>query len=182
MNLFVVVVLFSYFFFSSRRRHTRCALVTGGQTCALPIYVTDIVILVVAADDGIMAQTVEAIRHAKAARVPIIVACNKIDKPDADPARVRQELLQHDIVVEEMGGDVQVVDVSAKTKQGIDTLLEALLLQAEVLELTANPDRTAEGVVIEAKVVRGRGRRSEEHTSELQALMRITTADFRSQQ
>src|SRR3546814_18110414 len=119
--------------------------------------VTDIVILVVAADDGIMAHTVEAIRHAKAARVPIIVACNKIDKPDADPARVRQELLQHDIVVEEMGGDVQVVDVSAKTKQGIDTLLEALLLQAEVLELTANPDRTAEGVVIEAQVERGRG-------------------------
>ncbi|GHD40009.1 hypothetical protein GCM10017083_02800 [Thalassobaculum fulvum] len=119
--------------------------------------VTDIVILVVAADDGIMAQTVEAIRHAKAANVPVIVACNKIDKPDADPARVRQELLQHDIVVEEMGGDVQVVDVSAKTKQGIDTLLEAIMLQAEVLELKANPNRSAEGVVIEAKVERGRG-------------------------
>jgi len=119
--------------------------------------VTDIVILVVAADDGIMAQTVEAIRHAKAANVPIIVACNKIDKPDAEPARVRQELLQHNIVVEEMGGDVQVVDVSAKTKVGIDTLLEAIMLQAEVLELKANPDRSAEGVVIEAKVERGRG-------------------------
>ena len=119
--------------------------------------VTDIVILVVAADDGIMAQTVEAIRHAKAAGVPVIVACNKIDKPEADPARVRQELLQHDIVVEEMGGDVQVVDVSAKTRQGIDTLLEAIMLQAEVLELKANADRAAEGVVIEAKVERGRG-------------------------
>ncbi len=119
--------------------------------------VTDIVILVVAADDGIMAQTVEAIRHARAAKVPVIVACNKIDKPEADPARVRQELLQHDIVVEEMGGDVQVVDVSAKTRQGIDTLLEAIMLQAEVLELKANPDRPADGVVIEAKVERGRG-------------------------
>ena len=119
--------------------------------------VTDIVILVVAADDGIMAQTVEAIRHARAANVPVIVACNKIDKPEADPARVRQELLQHDIVVEEMGGDVQVVDVSAKTREGIDTLLEAIMLQTEVLELKANPDRPADGVVIEAKVERGRG-------------------------
>jgi translation initiation factor IF-2 len=119
--------------------------------------VTDIVILVVAADDGIMAQTIEAIRHAKAAKVPIIVACNKIDKPDSNPARVRQELLQHDLVVEELGGDVQIVDVSAKTKQGLDTLLEAIMLQAEVLELKANPTRPAEGVVVEAKVERGRG-------------------------
>ena len=119
--------------------------------------VTDIVILVVAADDGIMAQTVEAIRHAKAAEVPVIVAVNKIDKPDADPQRVRTELLQHEIVVEDMGGDVQTVDVSAITKEGIDTLLEAISLQAEVLELKANPDRSAAGVVVEAKVERGRG-------------------------
>lgn len=119
--------------------------------------VTDIVILVVAADDGIMAQTIEAIRHARAAGVPVIVAVNKIDKPDADPQRVRTELLQHEIVVEEMGGDVQAIDVSALTKQGLDTLLEAIALQAEVLELKANPDRAAAGVVIEAKVERGRG-------------------------
>jgi len=119
--------------------------------------VTDIVILVVAADDGIMAQTVEAIRHARAAGVPVIVAVNKIDKPDADPQRVRTELLQHEIVVEDMGGDVQAIDVSALTKQGLDTLLEAIALQAELLELKANPDRTAAGVVIEAKVERGRG-------------------------
>ncbi|WP_028796200.1 MULTISPECIES: translation initiation factor IF-2 [Thalassobaculum] len=119
--------------------------------------VTDIVILVVAADDGIMAQTVEAIRHARAAKVPVIVAVNKIDKPDADPQRVRTELLQHEIVVEDMGGDVQAIDVSALTKQGLDTLLEAIALQAEVLELKANPDRAATGVVIEAKVERGRG-------------------------
>ncbi|MDF1791761.1 MAG: translation initiation factor IF-2 [Thalassobaculaceae bacterium] len=119
--------------------------------------VTDIVILVVAADDGIMAQTVEAIRHARAAGVPVIVAVNKIDKPDADPQRVRTELLQHEIVVEEMGGDVQAINVSALTKEGLDTLLEAIALQAEVLELKANPDRAAAGVVIEAKVERGRG-------------------------
>ncbi len=119
--------------------------------------VTDIVVLVVAADDGIMAQTIEAIRHAKAAEVPVIVAVNKIDKPDADPQRVRTELLQHDIVVEDMGGDVQTVDVSAITKEGIDTLLEAISLQSEVLELKANPERSAAGVVVEAKVERGRG-------------------------
>lgn len=119
--------------------------------------VTDIVILVVAADDGIMAQTVEAIRHARAAKVPVIVAVNKIDKPDADPQRVRTELLQHEIVVEDMGGDVQAIDVSALTKQGLDNLLEAIALQAELLELKANPERDAAGVVVEAKVERGRG-------------------------
>src|SRR5690606_3920122 len=102
---------------------------------------TDIVVLVVAADDGIMPQTVEAIRHAKAAEVPIIVAINKIDLPEANPDRVRNELLQHDIVVEEMGGDVQTVEVSAKTKAGLDKLQEAILLQAEILELRANPNR-----------------------------------------
>ncbi|MCR9177507.1 MAG: translation initiation factor IF-2 [Alphaproteobacteria bacterium] len=118
---------------------------------------TDIVILVVAADDGIMAQTVEAIRHAKAAKVPIIVAVNKIDAPGADPQRVRTELLQHDLVVEEMGGDVLAVDVSAKTGEGLDKLQEALLLQAEVMEIKANADRGAEGVVVESKVERGRG-------------------------
>lgn len=118
---------------------------------------TDIVILVVAADDGIMAQTVEAIRHAKAAKVPIIVAVNKIDAPGADPQRVRTELLQHDLVVEEMGGDVLAVDVSAKTGEGLDKLQEALLLQAEVMEIKANANRSAEGVVVESKVERGRG-------------------------
>jgi translation initiation factor IF-2 len=119
--------------------------------------VTDIVILVVAADDGIMPQTVEAIHHAKAAGVPIVVAINKIDKPDANPQRVRQELLQHEIVVEDMGGDVMAVEVSAKTGQNLEKLEEAILLQAEVLELRANPNRAAEGVVVEAKVERGRG-------------------------
>ncbi len=119
--------------------------------------VTDIVVLVVAADDGIMQQTVEAIDHAKAAQVPMIVAVNKVDKPDANPARVRQELLQHGVVVEEMGGDVLAVDVSAKTKVGLDRLEEAILLQAEVLELKANPERPATGAVIEARLERGRG-------------------------
>ncbi|MEQ8334789.1 translation initiation factor IF-2 [Nisaea sp.] len=119
--------------------------------------VTDIVVLVVAADDGIMAQTVEAIRHAKAAGCPIIVAVNKCDLPDSDPSRVRQELLQHEIVVEEMGGDVLAVDVSAKARTGLDKLEEAILLQAEVLEVKANPDRRAEGAVIEAKMEKGRG-------------------------
>jgi translation initiation factor IF-2 len=119
--------------------------------------ITDIVILVVAADDGIMPQTVEAIRHAKAAGVPMIVAINKCDLPAAKPDRVRQELLQHDIQVEEMGGDVLSVEISAKTKMGLDKLLEAILLQAEILDLKANPDRTAEGAVVEAKLEKGRG-------------------------
>ena len=119
--------------------------------------VTDIVVLVVAANDGIMPQTVEAIRHAKAAEVPIIVAVNKVDLPDANPGRVKNELLSHELVPEEMGGDVQVVEVSAKTRQNLDGLIEAILLQAEVLDLKANPERLAEGVVIEAKLERGRG-------------------------
>ena len=119
--------------------------------------VTDVVVLVVAADDGIMPQTVEAIRHAKAAKVPIIVAVNKIDKPDADVNRVRNELLSHELVVEELGGDVLAVEVSAKMKTNLDKLEQALLLQAEVLELRANPDRAAQGAVIEAKLERGRG-------------------------
>jgi translation initiation factor IF-2 len=119
--------------------------------------VTDIVVLVVAADDGIMEQTVEAIRHAKAAEVPIIVAINKIDRPEANPDRVRQELLQHEIIVEEHGGDVLDVEVSALKKTNLDKLEEAILLQAELLDLKANPDRPAEGVVLEAKLERGRG-------------------------
>ncbi|PKR89544.1 translation initiation factor IF-2 [Pleomorphomonas diazotrophica] len=119
--------------------------------------VTDIVILVVAADDGVMPQTVEAISHAKAAGVPIIVAINKIDKPDANPERVRTELLRHEIQVESMGGDTLEVEVSAKAKTNLDKLLEMILLQSEVLELRANPDRAAEGIVIEAKLDKGRG-------------------------
>ncbi|MBN9412722.1 MAG: translation initiation factor IF-2 [Candidatus Paracaedimonas acanthamoebae] len=119
--------------------------------------VTDIVILVVAADDGIMAQTVEAIHHARAANVPIIVAINKIDKPDADANRVRTALLQHEIVLEEMGGDIIAIEVSAKTGLNIDKLEEAILLQAEVLNLKANPHRDALGAVIEAKLEKGRG-------------------------
>jgi len=119
--------------------------------------VTDIVVLVVAADDGIKEQTVEAIRHAKAAKVPIIVAINKMDKHDANPDKVRQELLQHEIVVEKLSGDVLDVEVSATKKTGLDRLLEAILLQAEILDLKANPDRPADGAVIEAKLERGRG-------------------------
>jgi translation initiation factor IF-2 len=119
--------------------------------------VTDIVVLVVAADDGVMPQTVEAIAHAKAAKVPIIVAINKIDKPDSKPERVRTELLQHEIQVESLGGDVVDVEVSATKKINIDKLLEMLSLQAEILDLKANPDRPAEGTVIEAKLDRGRG-------------------------
>jgi translation initiation factor IF-2 len=119
--------------------------------------VTDIVVLVVAADDGVMPQTVEAINHARAAGTPMIVAINKIDKPDAKPQNIINELLQHEVVVESLGGDTQVVEVSAKTGQGLDQLIEAILLQAEVLDLRANPDRTAEGVVIEAKLDKGRG-------------------------
>jgi len=118
---------------------------------------TDIVILVVAADDGVMPQTVEAIAHARAAEVPIIVAINKIDKPGADPSRVRTELLQHEIVVESMGGDTLEVEVSALKQTNLDKLLDAILLQTEVLELKANPDRVAEGIVIEAQLDRGRG-------------------------
>jgi translation initiation factor IF-2 len=119
--------------------------------------VTDIVVLVVAADDGIMEQTIEAIRHAKAAQAPLIVAINKIDKADARPERVRQELLQHEIVVEQLGGEVLDVEVSALQKTNLDRLEEAILLQAELLDLTANPERPAEGVVLEAKLERGRG-------------------------
>jgi translation initiation factor IF-2 len=119
--------------------------------------VTDIVVLVVAADDGVMPQTIEAIKHARAANVPMIVAINKIDRPGANPARVRQELLQHDVVVEEMGGETQDVPVSALKGTGLDKLEEAILLQAEVLELRANPNRTAEGAVIESRLDRGRG-------------------------
>jgi translation initiation factor IF-2 len=119
--------------------------------------VTDIVVLVVAADDGVKPQTVEAINHAKAARVPIIVAINKIDKQGADPQRVRTELLSHEIVVESLGGDTLEIEVSALKKTGLDKLLEAIALQAEVLELRANPERDAEGVIVEAKLERGRG-------------------------
>ena len=119
--------------------------------------VTDIVVLVVAADDGVMPQTVEAINHAKAAKVPIIVAINKIDKPQADPNRVRTDLLSHEIVVESMGGDTLEVPVSALKRTNLDKLLEAIHLQAEILDLRANPHRTAEGIVIEAKLERGRG-------------------------
>ena len=119
--------------------------------------VTDIVVLVVAADDAVMPQTVEAINHAKAAKVPMIVAINKIDKPSADPDRVRTSLLHQEVVVEKMSGDVQDVEVSAKTGQGLDELLEAIALQSEILELQANPDRAAQGAVIEAKLDVGRG-------------------------
>jgi len=119
--------------------------------------VTDIVVLCVAADDGIMPQTIEAIHHAKAAEVPIIVAINKMDKPDADANRVRTELLQHDLQVEEMGGDVLSIEVSALKKTNLDKLAEAILLQSELLDLKANPDRPAEGVVVESKMEQGRG-------------------------
>jgi translation initiation factor IF-2 len=119
--------------------------------------ITDIVVLVVAADDGVMPQTVEAIQHAKAANVPIIVAVNKIDKADAKPERVRNELLQHEIQVEPLGGDVLEVDVSAKERINLDKLLDAIALQAEILQLKANPNRAAEGTVIEARLDRGRG-------------------------
>jgi translation initiation factor IF-2 len=118
---------------------------------------TDIAILVVAADDSVMPQTVESINHAKAAGVPIIVAINKIDKHEADPQKVRSELLRHEVFVESMGGEVLDVEVSAKKGTNIDKLLEAILLQAEILDLKANPDRTAEGVVIEAQLDKGRG-------------------------
>ncbi|RKF13444.1 translation initiation factor IF-2 [Roseovarius spongiae] len=119
--------------------------------------VTDIVVLVVAADDAVMPQTVEAINHAKAAGVPMIVAINKVDKPEANPQKVRTDLLQHEVVVEALSGDVQDVEVSAISGQGLDELLEAIALQAEILELKANPDRAAEGAVIEAQLDVGRG-------------------------
>ncbi len=119
--------------------------------------ITDIVVLVVAADDGVMPQTVEAIHHAKAAKVPIIVAINKVDKPDAKPERVRTELLQHEIQVESLGGEVLEIEVSAKEKRNLDKLLDIIALQAELLELKANPNRPAEGTVIEARLDRGRG-------------------------
>ncbi len=118
---------------------------------------TDIVVLVVAADDGIMPQTVEAIHHAQAAEVPIIVAINKMDRPDADAGRVRTELLQHNVVLEEMGGEILSVEISAKERTNLDKLEEIILLQAELLDLKANPDRAAEGVIIEAKMEPGRG-------------------------
>ncbi|MDG4646905.1 translation initiation factor IF-2 [Roseibacterium sp. SDUM158017] len=119
--------------------------------------VTDVVVLVVAADDAVMPQTIEAINHAKAAKVPMIVAINKIDKPSANPDKVRTDLLQHEVVVEKMSGDVQDVEVSAVSGQGLTELLEAIALQAEILELKANPDRPAEGAVIEAQLDVGRG-------------------------
>jgi translation initiation factor IF-2 len=119
--------------------------------------VTDIVVLVVAADDGVMPQTIEAIRHAKASGAPIIVAINKMDKPDANPERVRTELLSHEIVVEKLGGETQDVEVSAIKRTGLDKLEEAILLQAEILDLKANPYRPGEGTVIESRLDRGRG-------------------------
>ena len=119
--------------------------------------VTDIVILVVAADDAVMPQTIEAINHAKAAEVPMIVAINKVDRPTADVQKVRSDLLQHEVIVEKMSGEVQDVEVSATTGQGLESLLEAIALQSEMLELKANPDRSASGAVIEAQLDTGRG-------------------------
>ncbi len=119
--------------------------------------VTDVVVLVVAADDSVMPQTIEAIQHAKAAGVQMVVAINKVDKPDADPAKVRTELLQHEVFVESMGGEILDVEVSATKGTGLDRLIEAILLQAELLELKANPNRPAEGSVIEARLDKGRG-------------------------
>ncbi|MCW5700385.1 MAG: translation initiation factor IF-2, partial [Rhodospirillales bacterium] len=119
--------------------------------------VTDIVVLVVAADDGVMPQTIEAISHAKAAGVPMIVAINKMDRPDANAQRIRTELLQYDVQVEEMGGETLSIEVSAKTGLNVDTLVDSILLQSEILDLKANPHRSAEGVVVEAKMERGRG-------------------------
>ncbi|HYD28682.1 translation initiation factor IF-2 [Brevundimonas sp.] len=119
--------------------------------------VTDIVVLVVAADDGVMPQTIEAIQHAKAANAPIIVAVNKIDKPDANPQKVVNELLQYEVISESLGGDVQIIEVSAKERTNLNGLIDAILLQAEVMDLKADPERTSEGVVIEAKLDKGRG-------------------------
>ena len=119
--------------------------------------VTDLVVLVVAADDGVMPQTIEAIHHAKAAKVPIVVAVTKVDKPEANPERIRQELVTQEVVPEDWGGDTMFVDVSAKTGVGIDALLESVLLQAEVLELRAPKDAPAKGIVIESRLDKGRG-------------------------
>ena len=119
--------------------------------------VTDIVVLVVAANDSIMPQTIEAINHAKAADVPVIVAINKVDLPDAEPYKIKQDLLQHEVITEDMGGDVQAIEISALKKQGLDKLEEAIVLQAELLELKANPDRAAQGAVVESKMETGRG-------------------------
>lgn len=119
--------------------------------------VTDIVILVVAADDGVMPQTIEAINHSKAAGVPVVVAVNKMDKAGANPDRILRELAEMDLLAEEWGGDVIFVRVSAKTGEGIDDLLEMVLLQSEVLELKANPDRNASGYVVESRLDTGRG-------------------------
>ena len=115
------------------------------------------VVLVVAADDGVMEQTKEAINHSRAAKVPMVVAINKIDKPGADPDRVRRELAEMELVPEDWGGDAIMVEVSAKTGQGLDSLLEMLQLQAEVLELNANPDKPARGRILEARLDKGRG-------------------------
>ena len=119
--------------------------------------VTDIVVLVVAADDGVMPQTIEAIQHAKAAGAPIIVAVNKIDKPDANPLKVVNELLQYEVISESLGGDVQIIEVSAKNRTNLDGLIDAILVQAEMMDLKADPERSSEGVVIEAKLDKGRG-------------------------
>jgi translation initiation factor IF-2 len=119
--------------------------------------VTDIVVLVVAADDGVMPQTIEAIQHARAANAPIIVAVNKIDKPDANPLKVVNELLQYEVIAESLGGDTQIIEVSAKNRTNLDGLIEAILVQAEMMDLKADPERTSEGVVIEAKLDKGRG-------------------------
>ena len=119
--------------------------------------VTDIVVLVVAADDGVMPQTLEAINHAKAAGVPLVVAINKIDKPDANPDRVKRELAERGVVPEDWGGDVQFTEISAKKLIGIDELLEKILLQAEILQLQAGADTMARGRIVEAKLDKGRG-------------------------
>jgi translation initiation factor IF-2 len=119
--------------------------------------VTDIVVLVVAADDGVMPQTIEAIQHAKAAEAPLIVAVNKMDKPGATSQKVVNELLQYEVIAESLGGDTQIIEVSAKERMNLDGLLEAILVQAEVMDLRANAERSAEGVVIEAKLDKGRG-------------------------
>ena len=118
---------------------------------------TDIVVLVVAADDGVMPQTIEAVEHARAAEVPLVVAINKIDKENSDPDRIKNELVAQEVVPEEWGGDTQFISISAKTGEGIDKLLDALSLQAEILELTAPTDIPASGVVIESRLDKGRG-------------------------